>query len=119
MPYSIATELFKILKGDVIKVLYSICQQIWKQWPQDWKKSILIPILKKCSTKECANNQTAALISHTSEVMLKILNARLQHYVNQELLDVQAGFRKGRGTRDQIANICGIMEKAKKFQKNI
>ena len=117
----IPAELFKSLKEDAIKVLHSLCEQIWKtqQWPQDWKRSILIPIPKKGSTKECANHQTIALISHASKVMLKILHARLQHYVNQELPDVQAGFRKGRGTRDQIANICWIIEKAREFQKNI
>ena len=111
----------KLLKDDVIKVLHSLCQQIWKtqQWPQDWKRSILIPIPKKGSAKECSNHQTVALISHASKVMLKILHAGLQHYVNQELPDVQAGFRKGRGTRDQIASICWITEKAREFQKNI
>ena len=104
-----------------IKVLHSISQQIWKtqQWPQDWKRSILIPIPMKGSTKECANLWTIALISHASKVMLKILHARLQHYVNQELPDVQAGFRKARGTKDQIANILWIIEKAREFQKNI
>ena len=105
----IPVELFKTLKDDAIKVLHSICQQIWKtqQWPQDWKRSILIPILKKCSTKECANHWTIALISHASKVMLKIYTTeRLHCYVNQELPDVQVGFRKGRRTRDQIANIC-------------
>ena len=103
----IPAELFKSLKEDAIKGLHSLCQQIWKtqQWSQDWKRSILIPIPRKCSTKECANHWTIALISHASKVMLKILHARLQHYVSEELLDVQAGFRKGRGTRDQIANI--------------
>ena len=103
----IAAELFKSLKEVAIKVLHSLCQQVWKtqQWPQDWKRSILIPFPKKGSTKECANHWTIALISHASKVMLKILHARLQHYVNQELPDVQAGFRKRRGTRGQIANI--------------
>ena len=103
----IPAELFKSLKEDAVKVLHSLCQQIWKtqQWPQDWKRSILIPIPKKGSTKECANHQTIALIFHASKVMLKILHARLQHYVNQELPDVRAGFIEGRGTRDQIANI--------------
>ena len=117
----IPAELFKSLKDDDIKTLHSLCQQIWKtqQWPQDWKKSVLIPIPKKHSTKECANSQTIALISHTSKAMLKILHARLQHYTNQELPDVQAGFRKGRGTRLQIANICWIVEKAREFQKSI
>ena len=104
-----------------LRVLYSICQQNWKtqQWSQDWKRSILIPIPKKGSTKECANHWTTALISHASKVMLKILHARIQHYANQELPDVQAGFRKGRGTRDQIANMRWITEKAREFQRNI
>ena len=104
----IPAGLFKSLKDDAIKVLHSLCQQIWKtqQWPQDWKRSILIPIPKKGSTKECANHRTVALISHASKVMLKILHARLQHYANQELPDVQVGFRKVRGTREQIASIC-------------
>ena len=101
-------------------MLHSICQQIWKtqQWPQDWKRSVFIPIPKK-NTKECSNYLTSALISHASKVMLKILQARLQQCVNHEPPDVQAGFRKGRGTRDQIANICWIIEKAREFQKNI
>ena len=96
-------------------------QEIWKtqQWPQDWKRSVFIPIPKKGRVKECSNYCTIALISHASKVMLKILQARLQQYVNQELPDVQAGFGKDRGTRDQIANICWIMEKAREFQKNI
>ena len=113
----IPVGLFQILKEDTVKVLHSICQQIWKsqQWPQDWKRSVFIPIPKKGSAKECSNYCTVALISHASKVMLKILQARLQQYVNHELPDVQAGFRKGRGTRDQIANICWIIEKAKKF----
>ena len=100
-------ELFQILNDDAVKVLHSICQQIWKtqQWPQDWKRSIFIPIPKKSSEKECSNYCTIELISHTNKVMLKILQARLQQYVNHELPDVQAGFGKGRGTRDQIANI--------------
>ena len=112
-------ELFQILKDNAVKVLHSICQQIWKsqQWPQDWKKSIFIPIPKKSNAKECSNYRTIALISHASKVMLKILQARLQQYVNRELPDIQAGFRKGRGTRDQIANICWTMEKAREFQK--
>ena len=99
----------------------SICQQIWKtqQRPQDWKRSLFIPIPKKGYTKECSNYCTTALISDASKVMLKILQASLQQYVNRELPDVQAGFRKGRETRDQIANICWIMEKAREFQKNI
>ena len=100
---------------------HSICQQIWKaqQWPQDRKRSVFIPIQKKGNTKECSNYHTIALISHASKVVLKILQARLQQYVNCELPDVQGGFRKGRGTRDQIANIRWIMEKAREFQKNI
>ena len=100
-------ELFQILKDDAVKVLHSIYHQIWKtqQWPQDWKRSVFITIPKKGNAKECSNYHTIALISHTSKVMLKILQARLQQYVNHELPDVQAGFRKGRGTRDQIANI--------------
>ena len=117
----ISAELFKILKHDAVKVLHSICQQIWKtqQWPQDWKRSAFIPIPKKGNAKEYSNYHTIALISHTSKVMLKIFQARLQQYVNHELSDVQAGFRKGRGTRDQIANICWIIGKARDFQKNI
>ena len=115
----ITAELFQILKDDSVKVLHSICQQIWKtqQWSQDWKGSVFIPIPKKDNAKECSNYHTIALISHASKVMLKILQARLQQYVNRELPDVQAGFGKGRGTRDQIANIRWIMEKAKEFQK--
>ena len=103
-----------------MKVLHSICQQIWKtqQWPRDWKRSDFIPIPKKDNAKEFPNHHTITLISHVSKVMLKILQARLQQYVNHEIPDVQAGFRKGRGTRDQIANICWIIEKASKFQKN-
>ena len=103
----IPVELFQILKGDAVKVLHSVCQQIWKtqQWPQDWKRSVFIPVPKKGNAKECSNYRTIALISHASKVMLKILQARLQQYLNCELPDVQAGFRKGRGTRDQIANI--------------
>ena len=104
-----------------MKVLHSVCQQIWKtqQWPQDWKKSVFIPIPKKGSAKECSNYHTIALISLVNKVMLKILQARLQQYVNRELPDVQAGFRNGRGTRDQIANIHWIIERAREFQKNI
>ena len=103
----ISAELFQILKDDAVKVLHSICQQIWKiqQWPQDWKRSVFIPIPKKGNAKECSNYSTIALISHASKVMLKILQARLQQYVNCELPDVQSGFRKGKGTRDQIAKI--------------
>ena len=115
----IPVELFQILKDDAVKVMHSICQQIWKtqQWPQDWKRSDFIPIPKKGNAKECSNYCTIALISHASKIMLKILQARLQQYVNRELPDVQAGFRKGRGTRDQIVNIRWIMVKAREFQK--
>ena len=104
-----------------MKVLHSICQQIGKtqQWPQDWKRLVFIPIPKKGNAKVCSNYCTIAVISHTSKVMLKILQARLQQYVNCEFADVQGGFRKGRGTRDQIANICWIIEKAREFQKSI
>ena len=115
----IPVELFQILKDDAVKVLHSIYQQIWKtqQWPQDWKRSVFIPIPKKGNAKECSNYCTIALISHASKVMLKILQARLQQHVNRELPDVPAGSRKGRGSRDQIANIRWIMEKAREFQK--
>ena len=104
-----------------MKVLHSICQHIWKtqQWPQDWKRSVFIPIPKKGNGKECSNYHTIALISHASKVMLKILQARLQQCMNRELPDVQAGFRKGRGTRDQIANIRWIMEKARVPEKHL
>ena len=114
----IPVELFQILKDDAVKVLHSICQQIWKtqQWPK-WKKSVFIPIPKKGNVKECSNYCMIALISHTSKVVLKILQARLQQYINSELPDVQAGFRKGRGTRDQIANIFWIIKQAREFQK--
>ena len=107
------SNYFKILKDDAVKVLHSLCQQIWKtqQWPQDWKRSVFIPIPKKGNAKEHSNYHTIALISHASKVMLKILKARLQQYMNRELTDVQAGFRKGRGTRDQIANIHWIIKK--------
>ena len=117
----IPVELFQILKDDAVKVLHSIWQQIWKtqQWPQGWKRSVFIPIPKKGNAKDCSNYRTIALISHTNKVMLKILQARLQQYMNRELPDVQAGFRKGRGTRDQIANICWIIKKGREFQKNI
>ena len=117
----IPVELFQILKDDAMKVLHSICQQIWKtqQWPQDWKRSVLFPIPKKDNGKECSNYCTIAFISHASKVMLKILQARRQQYVNWELPNVQAGFRKGRGTRDQTANIHWIIEKARELQKNI
>ena len=109
----IPVELFQILKDGAVKVLHSICQQIWKtqQWPQDWKRSVFIPIPKKGNAKECSNYRTIALISHTSKVIPKILQARLQQYLNHELPDVQAGFRKGRGTRDQIANIPASSKK--------
>ena len=117
----IPVELFQILKDDAVKVLHSICQQIWKtqQWPQGWKRSVFIPIPKKGNVKECSNYRTIALIWHASRVMLKILQAKLQQYMNRELPDVQAGFRKCRGTRDQSANIHWIIGKAKEFQKNI
>ena len=108
----ISAELFQILKDDAVKVLHSICQQIWKtqQWPQqEQKRSVFIPITKRVNAKECLNYSTIALISHASKVMVKILQARLQQYMNREIPDVQAGFRKGRGTRDQIANICWII----------
>ena len=119
--YGIPVEQFQILKDDAVKVLHSICQHIWKtqQWPQDWKRSVFIPIPKKGNAKECSNYHPIALISHASKVMLKILQARLQQYVNHELPDVQDGFRKGRRTRDQIANIRWVIEKAREFQKNI
>ena len=111
----IPVELFQMLKDDAVKVLHSIYQQIWKtqQWPQDWKQYVFIPIPKKGNTKQCSNYRTIALISHARKVMLKILQASLQQYINCELPDVQAGFRKGRGTTDQIANICWIIEKAR------
>ena len=111
----IPVELLQILKDDTVKVLHSIYQQLWKtqQWPQDWKRSVFIPIPKKGNAKECSNYCTIALISHASKVMLKILQARLQQYVNRELSDVQVGFRKDRGTRDQIANIRWTIEKGR------
>ena len=117
----IPVKLFQTLENDAVEVLYSICQKIWKtqQWSQDWKRSVSIPIPKKRNVKECSNYRMIAPISHASKVMLKILQARLQQYMNRELPDVQAGFRKGRGTRDQIANICMIMQKGREFQKNI
>ena len=114
----IPVELFQILKDNAVKVLLSVCQQIWKtQRPQDWKRSVLIPIPKKDNAKECSNYHTIALISHASKVMFKIPHDRRQQYVNQELPDVQVGFRQGRGTRDQITNIIYIKEKAREFQK--
>ena len=117
----IPVELFQILKDDAMKVMHSICQKIWKtqQWPHDGKRSVFIPIPKKGNATECSNYCTIALISHVSKVMLKILQARLQQYMNHELPDVQAGFRKGRETRGQIANICWIIKKVREFQKNI
>ena len=117
----IPVELFQILKDDAVKVLHSTRHQIWKtqQWPQDWKMSVFIPIPKKGNAKECSNYRTIALISHASKVMLKILQDRLLQYMNHKLPDVQAGFRKGRETRDQIANIHSIINKAREFQKNI
>ena len=117
--HGIPVELFQILKDDAVKVLHSICQHIGKtqQWPQDWKRSVFIPIPKKGNAKECSNYHIIALISHASKVMLKILQARLQQYINRELPDVQAGFRKGRRTRDQIANICWLIGKARDVQK--
>ena len=118
----IPVKLFQILKDDTVQVLCATCQQIWKtqQWPQDWKRLVFIPISKKGNAKEYLNYCTIALISHASKVMLKILQARFQQYVNHELPDVQAGFRKGRGTRDQIANIhCWVIKEVREFQKNI
>ena len=117
----IPAELSQILKDVAVKVLHSICQHIWKtqQWPQDLKGSVFIPTPKKGNAKKCSNYHTIALISHASKVMLKILQPRLQYYVNCELPDVQAGFRKGRGTRDQIANICWIIKNAKIPEKHL
>ena len=113
----IPVELFQIVKDDAVKGLYSICQQVWKtqQLPQDWKRSVFTAISKKSNAKECSNYCTVALISHASKVILRILQARLQEYMNHELPDVQAGFRKGMGTRDQIANICWVIEKTTEF----
>ena len=117
----IPAELFQILKDDAVMVLHSVWQQIWKtqQWPHDWKRSVFIPIPKKGKAKQYSDYHTIALISHTNKVMLKIHQARIQQYVNRELPDVQTGSRKGRGTRDQIASIHWIIEKAQEFQKNI
>ena len=117
----IVVELFQILKDAAVKVLHSIGQQIWKtqQWPQDWKRSVFIPAPKKGSAKECSKYCTIALISYADTIMLKVLQARLQQYMNRELPNIQDGFRKGRGTRDQIANIHWIIQKAREFQKNI
>ena len=116
----IPVELFQILKEDAVKVLHSICQHIWKtqQWPQDWKRSVFIPIPKKGNAKDCSNCCTRVLISHTSKAMLKILQARLQQYVNHELSDVQSGFRKGRGTTDQIATSIGSSKKQESSRKS-
>ena len=115
----IPVEPFQILKDDSVKVLHSICQPIWntQQWPQDWKRSVFIPIPKKDNAKECSNYLTIPLISHASKVILKILQARFQQYVNHEFPDVQAGFTKGKEIRDQIAIICWIIKKAREFQK--
>ena len=117
----IPVQLFQTLKDDAVKVLHSICQQNWKtqHWPEDWKRSVFIPIPKKSNAKECSNHHTIALISHASKVMLEIHQARPQQYLNQELPNVQAEIRKGRGIRDQIANIRWIIEKARECQKNI
>ena len=117
----IPVELFQILKDDAVKVLHSICQEIWKTqlWPQDWKRSVFIPITKKDNAKECSNYHTIALISEASKVMPKILQMRLKLYIKSGFSDVQAGFRKGRGTRDQIANIHWIIKKGSEFQKYI
>ena len=119
--YETPVEQFEILKDDAVKVTHSICQQIWKtqQRPRDWRRSVSFPIPKKGNAKECSNYHTIALVSHTSKVMLKILQARLQQYMNHELPDVQAGFRKGRGTRGQVANICWIIEKARVPEKHL
>ena len=117
----IPAELFQILKDGALKVLHSMCQQIWKtqQWPQDWKRSVSIPIIKKGNDKECLNYPTIALITHANKIMLKILQGRLQQFVNWQVSDDQAGFTKCRGTRDQITNNHWIIEKAREFQKNI
>ena len=117
----IPVELFQILKDDAVKVLHSMCQQIWKtqQWPQEWKWSVFTPVPKKGNAKECPDCFTIALISHAIKVLIKILQARFQQYVNRELKYIQAGFRKVRRTRDQIANICWVIKKAGQFQKNI
>ena len=117
----IPVELFQILKDDAVKMLHSICQQIWKtqQWPQDWKRSVFILIPKKGNAKECSNYRTIAPILHTNNVIFKILQARLQQYMNREFLDVPPGFIKGRGTRKQIAKICWTIETLREFQKNI
>ena len=117
----IPVELFQILKDDAVKVLHSRCQQIWKtqQWPQDWKRSVFIPIPKKGNAKVCSNYHTTALISLASKVMLKVLQARLQQYLKWELQDVQAGFRKDRGTIDQVSNICWIIKNGREYNIHI
>ena len=117
----IPVELFQILKDDTLKMLHLICQQIWKtqQWPPEWERSVFIPIPKKDNAKECSKYQTILFILHTGEVMLKILQARFWQYMNRELHDVQAAFRKGSGTRDQIANICLIIRKARVPEKHL
>ena len=117
----IPAELFQILKDDAVKVLHSICNQIWKtqQWPEDWKRSVFIPIPKKGHAKECSNYREIVLISCANKIMLKILQTSLQQHLNREVSDVQAGFRKGRGTRDQIISVHWIMEKTREYQKNI
>ena len=117
----IPVELFQILKDDAVKVLHSICQQIWEtqKWPQEWKRSVFIPIPDNGNAKNCSNYHTVALISHVSKVMLKILQARLQQYVNRELPDVQARFRKGRGIRAHVANVCWIIKKARVPEKHL
>ena len=117
----IPVDLFQILKDDAVKLLNSICQQIWKtqQWPQDWKRAVFIPIPKKGNAKECSDYRTIAFISHASKLMVRIPQARLQQYVNCELPDIQAGFRKGRAARHQIANICCIIEKARVPEKHL
>ena len=117
----ISIELLKVLQDDAVKVMLALCQQIWRtqQWPKDWKRTIYIPIPKKGSAKDCSNYRTIALIPNANKIILKILQARIQHYMERELPDVQAGFRKGRGTLDQIANICWIMEQTREFQKDI
>ena len=116
----IPVELFQTLEDDAVKVLHLICQQVWKtqQWPQDWKRSIFTPTPKKGKAKECSNYCTIAFISQSSKVMLKILQTRFQQYMNRELPDFQDGFRKGKGTRDQITNIHWIIKKEREFQKN-
>ena len=117
----IPAELFQILNDDAVKVLHSISQQIWKtqQPPQDWKRSVFVPMSKKGNAKECSNYHTIALISHVSKIMVKILQDSLQHYMKRELPDTQAGFRKGRETRGQIANICWIIKKARVPEKHL